>query len=129
MTLSGSSHTGTAVTDYQRKTTRSTHLGPGENLNGNSLQKPLLVSPTSQHVNNLERHNTPLTSSALHCRNIRFSGHIQHSDGSNVEGALVNLSGSQVRTTTTDAAGNYTFTLLVQGDNFVVTPRCRSLTR
>ena len=119
MTLSGS-RTGTAVTDSSGNYS-FTHLGPGENLTVTPSKNLYSFSPTSQTVNNLSA-NTTADFVGTPLSQYSISGHIQHSDGSNVEGALVNLSGSQVRTTTTDAAGNYTFTLLVQGDNFVVTP-------
>jgi hypothetical protein len=119
MTLSGS-RTRTALTDSNGNYS-FIQLGPGENLTVTPSKNLYTFSPTSQTFNNLSQNETAnFTGTPL--SQFSISGHIQHSDSSNVAGAIVNLSGSQVRTTITDASGNYAFTLLVEGESFVVTP-------
>lgn len=52
----------------------------------------------------------------------RIGGRVTTASGAGVGGVTVTLSGSQSRTTTTDAAGNYSFTSLPAGGNYTVTP-------
>ncbi len=119
MTLSGT-RTVTAVTDSNGNYA-FIQLGQGENLTVTPSKNLYLFSPTSQTFNNLSANETAnFTGTPL--SQFSISGHVQHPDGSNVVGGIVNLSGSQTRTATTDAAGNYQFTLLVEGESFVVTP-------
>lgn len=51
-----------------------------------------------------------------------IQGQVLRSDGSAIAGVLVNLSGSDAPATTTDSTGNYVFSALPAGSNYVITP-------
>lgn len=80
-------------------------------LAGNSF------TPTSRTFNFISGNQTANFTAAFNTFTI--SGNVQ-SDGANLQGATVTLSGSQSALTTTDASGNYSFTAN-QGGNYTVT--------
>lgn len=52
----------------------------------------------------------------------QINGHVTDADGNPLGGTTITLSGSEARTATTDASGNYQFTGLTIGGNYTVTP-------
>ncbi len=74
-------------------------------------------APTSQSFNFIAANQTAnFTATAI---TYTISGNLQ-ADGANLQGATVSLTGSQSQTSTTDAAGNYSFTANA-GGNYTVT--------
>ena len=56
-----------------------------------------------------------------------ISGRVADSGGAGLSNVSIALSGSQIASTNTDANGNYSFTGIVQGGNYTVTPSNTSL--
>ncbi len=78
-------------------------------------------TPPSRTVNNLQADQTNLDFTGdllIHT----LSGRVTDEGAQPLVGVNVHLSGSATSDTTTDAAGNYSFTNLTQGGNFTVTP-------
>ena len=54
--------------------------------------------------------------------NFAISGHILREDNAGVGNATVKLTGSATQTTSTDSQGNYAFSALAAGGNYIITP-------
>ncbi|MBA3241881.1 MAG: carboxypeptidase regulatory-like domain-containing protein, partial [Acidobacteria bacterium] len=78
-------------------------------------------TPPSRTFNNLQANQTGAdftTNAVTHT----LSGRVADSGGQGILGINLTLSGTQSAVTTTDAAGNYSFTGLANGGNFTLTP-------
>jgi hypothetical protein len=96
-------------------------LGSGYNCTVTPTKNLYTFDPTSQTFNNLSANQTA-NFIGTGSNTYTISGRVSKSDGTGVSGVTISLSGSQSRTALTDNAGDYAFSLLVQGDSFTVTP-------
>ena len=76
-------------------------------------------TPPSQTFNNLADNKTANFTGTL--VNYQIGGRVTAADGTGLGGVNVSLSGSQTGSATTDSGGNYSFTVLAEG-NYTVTP-------
>ncbi|MFL6283293.1 MAG: carboxypeptidase regulatory-like domain-containing protein [Pyrinomonadaceae bacterium] len=83
-------------------------------------------TPPSSTFNTLPGNQTANFVGTLLTHNI--SGRVIDNFGVGISGATINLSGSQASTTTTDSNGNYSFTNLTAGGNYLLTPVMKYLT-
>ncbi|MGH9944098.1 MAG: carboxypeptidase regulatory-like domain-containing protein, partial [Pyrinomonadaceae bacterium] len=94
-------------------------LAPGGDYTVTPSLSNYTFAPTAQTFNNLAADQTANFTGALN----QFSIGGRITDGTNkLAGVTVTLSGAQTGTTTTDAAGNYSFANLNAGGNYVITP-------
>jgi hypothetical protein len=78
-------------------------------------------TPPSRAVNNLQSDQTGLDFTGQ-LITYTMAGTVVDGNSAGLSGVNVHLSGSAVSDTTTDAAGNYSFTNLQQGGSFILTP-------
>ena len=79
-------------------------------------------SPTSLTYTNLGANQPASNFTSTSTITYAVSGHIQDGASAAIAGVTVTLSGGQAATATTDASGNYSFSSLPSGNNYVVTP-------
>ncbi|HEX8127995.1 MAG TPA: carboxypeptidase regulatory-like domain-containing protein [Pyrinomonadaceae bacterium] len=117
MTLSGT-QSATTTTDAQGAF--SFPNLPNGNYTVTATRTHTAFQPTSHTFNNLsaDQHVLFLASTASYS----ISGRVAKANGNAIDGVNVSLSGTRTGTATTDASGNYTFTHLEAGGNYVVTP-------
>jgi hypothetical protein len=118
MALTGSK-TATATTD-----SAGNYSFAGLNGGGSYTVTPTLrhytFSPASKQFNDLGANQTANFAATIDTHTV--SGRVTKQDGSGLAGVTLSLSGSNTATTTTDAAGNYSFTGLGGGGSYTVTP-------
>jgi hypothetical protein len=85
-----------------------------------------VFSPVSLAFNNLSAHATANFTATL--KTYTLSGQIRDAANSALGGAIVTLSGAKSATTTTDAAGNYSFAGLPAGASYAITPTLTNYT-
>jgi hypothetical protein len=66
--------------------------------------------------------HAPAQGASLQAQTFTISGRVNDGFGNGIGGATVTLSGSQAGVTTTDAAGNYSFSDLPAGGNYTLAP-------
>lgn len=120
ITLSGSA-TGALVTgadgSYQ-----FLNLQPGGNYTVSATKTGFTFAPPSQTFSNLSADQTAnFTLSASSTPFHTISGTIAEADNTPISGVTVSLGGSQIEFTTTNGAGNYSFSAPA-GGNYIVTP-------
>jgi len=79
-------------------------------------------SPPDITINNLRGDITGASFTGTAAPTYTISGQIKNSAGAAMNGVAVGLSGSQTASTATDTNGNYSFTNLLEGGNYTVTP-------
>jgi hypothetical protein len=118
ITLSGT-QSKIATTD-----TNGNYLITGLNGGGNYTVTPsranYTFTPPSQSLSNLSGDRTTNFTATLNTFSI--GGRINAAANANLSGVTITLAGSQSATTTTDAAGNYSFAGVAAGGNYTVTP-------
>ncbi|HEY5885695.1 MAG TPA: carboxypeptidase regulatory-like domain-containing protein [Pyrinomonadaceae bacterium] len=94
-------------------------LPAGGNYTFTPVMPGYFFTPASYTFNNLSAHQT--FTNFVGTPGYTISGHIQDGSGTAISGATVSVSGSQTTSTTTDASGNYSIGLAVNG-NYTLTP-------
>ena len=124
ITLSGA-RAATATTDASGNYA-FTNLPAGANYTVTPTRANYTFAPPSSSFNNLSANGTANFTAALNRHTI--SGRVADSADNPVAGVNLTLSGGQTATTTTDAAGNYSFTGVSAGASYTVTPARNSYT-
>ncbi|HEX7957444.1 MAG TPA: SBBP repeat-containing protein, partial [Pyrinomonadaceae bacterium] len=120
MTLNGT-RTLTAQTDTNGNYAFS-QLKAGENCTLTPTKNLYIFNPVSQSVANLSNNETVNFTATTSATTYTIGGRVTDAGGNGAAGINVTLGGSLSKTTLTDAAGNYSFTQLVQSGNYTVTP-------
>lgn len=111
----------TSVTTEADGSYQFSRLREGGNFTVTAAKPGFTIAPASHTFNNLTADQTAnFTATATNAAFPTISGQITE-NGSPLAGVNVTLSGSQVGVRTTDASGNYSFTL-ASGGNYTVTP-------
>ncbi|MDT5296469.1 MAG: hypothetical protein QOJ76_3349 [Acidobacteriota bacterium] len=117
VTLSGS-QTATATTDASGGYAFT--VPAGGNYTVTPSKPHYTFTQTSATFNNLGGNQTADFAATL--KQHTLSGQVINSNNNGIGGVTITLSGSQTRTTQTDAGGNFSFTGVPAGGNYAVTP-------